>query len=43
LYKKFSTLTRVFEYTWYGELALNHERYALLQKDFESFKAQLAQ
>jgi hypothetical protein len=43
LYKKFSTLTRVFEYTWYGELALNHERYALLQKDFESFKEQLAQ
>jgi hypothetical protein len=43
LYKKFSTLTRVFEYTWYGELALNHERYALLQKDFESFKEQLGQ
>jgi hypothetical protein len=43
LYRDFSTLTRVFEYTWYGELALNHERYALLQKDFEIFKEQLAQ
>lgn len=42
LYKEFFTLTRVFEYTWYGELPLNRERYAHLQRDFESFKEQLA-
>jgi len=35
-------LTTIFEYTWYGELHLNTELYANLQRDFESFKEQLA-
>ncbi|HJW15698.1 MAG TPA: DUF4129 domain-containing protein [Flavisolibacter sp.] len=43
LYKNFSSLTRAFEYIWYGELALNEQGFTHLQKDFESFKAELAQ
>lgn len=40
-YKTFFTLTRHFEYTWYGQFAITAETYQLVQKDFSSFKQQL--
>jgi hypothetical protein len=37
-YKSFFSLTRNFEYTWYGNFDLNEHQYANLQKAFASFK-----
>jgi len=41
-YNDFFRLTRDFEYTWYGEFALSTEAFAIVQKDFSSFKQKLA-
>jgi hypothetical protein len=41
-YRDFFRLTRDFEYTWYGAFALSAEAFAIVQKDFSSFKQQLS-
>lgn len=33
----FNFLTRVYDYVWYGEFAVNNEQYARLQTDFQKF------
>lgn len=33
----FNFLTRVYDYVWYGEFAVNDEQYARLQTDFQKF------
>jgi hypothetical protein len=41
-YKDFFRLTRDFEYTWYGDFPLSPDAFAIVQKDFSSFKQQLS-
>lgn len=41
-YKPFFVLTRHFEYIWYGRFEVTPPVYAAVQKDFESFKKELA-
>lgn len=36
-YREFSQLTRIYEYTWYGELPVSSEQYNSIQQDFFSF------
>ena len=40
-YKNFFTLTRNFNYIWYGKFPLSADGYSILQKDFSNFKQQL--
>ncbi len=37
-YKPFFNLTRTFEYSWYGQFAINEARFASISKDFSLFK-----
>ncbi len=41
-YNDFFTLTRHFDYIWYGEFPLTEEGYALLEKDFRQFNSKLS-
>jgi len=41
-YKDFFSLTRNFEYTWYGQFPLTQNAFVLIQNDFETFKSRLA-
>lgn len=41
-YKDFFSLTRHFEYTWYGQFPLSETVFRQLQKDFETFNRELA-
>ena len=41
-YKDFFTLTRRFEYTWYGHMRMSADAFAGVQKDFERFKQQIS-
>jgi hypothetical protein len=40
-HKNFFSLTRSFEYIWYGRFELSGDRFVILQKDFINFKQQL--
>jgi hypothetical protein len=37
----FSSLTYNFEYTWYGETAINKDRFGVVQQQFQQFNNQL--
>jgi hypothetical protein len=37
----FSSLTYNFEYTWYGEAAINKDRFGVVQQQFQQFNNQL--
>ncbi len=41
-YKQFFTVTRNYEYTWYGQFELSKEVYQLIGKDFDQFENQLS-
>lgn len=41
-YKDFFSLTRHFEYTWYGQFPISEVVFKQLQKDFETFNRKLA-
>lgn len=41
-YKNFFTLTRSFDYTWYGHFELSPDSFSVIQKDFINFKNQLS-
>jgi len=43
LYKNFFSLTRHFDYTWYGQFPLSIESYMRLERDFRNFKTSLHQ
>jgi hypothetical protein len=40
-YRSFFRITRNFEYVWYGKLDVSRELFAIIQKDFTSFKQQM--
>ncbi|HEV7620551.1 MAG TPA: hypothetical protein VGO09_02390 [Flavisolibacter sp.] len=37
-YRSFSSLTRIFEYTWYGKFNLSGPDFVLIQTNFQTFK-----
>lgn len=41
-YNEFFTLTRHFDYIWYGEFPLTQDGYVLLEKDFRQFNSRLS-
>lgn len=41
-YKNFFSLTRDFDYTWYGHFPLSQESFAVIENDFNNFKKQLS-
>lgn len=40
-YKNFFSLTRDFDYTWYGQFELSKENFLIIHNDFSSFKQRL--
>jgi hypothetical protein len=40
-HKEFFRLTRNYEYTWYGEFAVNGEMFTTIKNDFENFEKKL--
>lgn len=40
-YEEFFRLTRNYEYTWYGQFAVDQEKFSVIKNDFETFERKL--
>jgi hypothetical protein len=40
-YDDFFRLTRNYEYSWYGQFDIDHERFSVMRKDFDNFDNKL--